>query len=64
MTDITVRVPLLLTLPPGVVVNSEQGLIDLISSKFKGLIEGEIVSLGGGYNITSRSFTPDITDGQ
>ena len=64
MTNITVRVPLQLMLPPGVVVNSEQGLIDLISRKIKGLIEGETVSVGGGYNTTSTSFTPDITDGQ
>ena len=64
MTNITMRVPLQLTLPPGVVVNSEQELIYLISSNIEGLIEGETVSVGGGYNITSRSFTPDITDGQ
>ena len=64
MTNITVRVPMQLMLPPGVVLNSEQGLIDLISNKFKGLNEGVTVSVGGGYNITSRSFTPDITDGQ
>ena len=64
MTDISVRVPLQLTVAPVVVVNSEQELIGLISRTIKGLIEGETVPVGGGYNITSTSFTPDITDGQ
>lgn len=64
MTGISVRVPLQLTLAPGVVANSEDELIVLITSTIKGLIEGETVSVGGGYNITSSSFTPEITDGQ
>ena len=63
MTGISVRVPLQLTLAPGVVVNSQNELIALITSTIKGLIEGETASVGGGYNITSNAFTPEITDG-
>lgn len=59
----TVRIPLLLTLAPGVIVNSEAELIDLISRTISGLIEGGQVSVGG-RNIKSEGFGVELTNGE
>ena len=65
MTAVVARIPLILTLAPDVVVNTQDELKALISDSVKGLIEGAgEVSVGRGRNISAKNFVPVITNGQ
>lgn len=64
MISIVIRVPLILSLAPEVVVNSHDELVELIHNTTKGVIEGaRPVSVGHGYFISTKSFTVEIKSG-